>query len=125
MFSGWMTLGTDDGTRLYRIALSTFMLLGLLLGDRSGSSWAGDLPQMIREFSADLASLDHRYRLPLDVQGQQRREQILAHWLDQLADVEFSSLDRSAQLDYLLFKNKLGYLQGKMMTDWAPRSGGG
>lgn len=63
----------------------------------------------ISQYSADLKTLDHRFRIPLDEEAYDRRKQIAESWLGKLATLKFEKLSRGAKIDYLLFRSELEY----------------
>ena len=65
---------------------------------------SASVEQMIREFSADRQTIDGRYRIKLESVAIEKRKQLYEQWLERLLSVDFSSLDRVGQLDYLLLK---------------------
>jgi uncharacterized protein (DUF885 family) len=88
--------------------------LGCSAGWAQTSPAAGQqIEQMIREYVADVECVKHRYPVPLDEHSQQIHRELIETWLARLGSVPFSSLNRSDQVDYRLFKNKLSYLQDK------------
>jgi uncharacterized protein (DUF885 family) len=76
------------------------------------------LEQMIREYSADIQSLDHRFQIILDEAAFGARRQLDELWLERLTAIDFSELDRSSQFDYLLLKGKLRYSIQKSDRDY-------
>lgn len=74
---------------------------------------AADIRSWIEQYTAVQRSLDHRFRLPLDEIGETQRREMQDRWLQQLSQCDFDSLDRAAQIDYLLFKSELEYHQAK------------
>ena len=65
--------------------------------------------EFIEKFSADVKTLDHRYRVPLDEQAVARRLQITEKWLTQLQEVDFDQLGPIGKTDYLLLRSELQY----------------
>jgi uncharacterized protein (DUF885 family) len=63
----------------------------------------------ISRYSADIKTLDHRFRIPLDQQAYERRIQVAKGWLEKLAALDFAKLPRVSQIDYLLFRSELEY----------------
>jgi uncharacterized protein (DUF885 family) len=116
----------DSRVCLVRGCLLALTLGGLLVVDannksaRAQHSNVGTVPvveQMIREFSEDQDTLNRRYRVKLDQAAFAKRAETLRSWYAKIKAVDFSSLDRSGQLDYVLFKNKLEYLIAKADLD--------
>ena len=81
-------------------------------------SWAS----AIEQFSADLMTLDRRYRVPLDGSANTVRREVLELWLakltsDELTDQRFAELDRDAQTDCLLLRSEIEYRLAKLTID--------
>ncbi len=77
-----------------------------------------NVQRFIEQFTADVRTLDHRYRVPLDEAAHLRRLQLTEDWLAKLTAVDFASLDRVAQTDYLLLRQELEYRIGKQKIEW-------
>lgn len=73
--------------------------------------------QMIREYSEDAETLNRRHRIKLDDHAVSRRRELLSRWQEALKQVAFEQQDRSAKLDYVLFKRKLEYQLAKLDLD--------
>lgn len=73
--------------------------------------------RLIEQYSADMKTLDHRFRLPLDEVGLTRRRGVRQDWLSKLTKVDFEQLDRVSQIDFLLFKSELEYQLAKQELD--------
>lgn len=73
---------------------------------------------MIEQVSADLQTLNHRYRLPLDEDAQKRRQGMLENWQAELRQQKFNTLDAVSQIDYLLLRTELEYRLEKQQRDW-------
>lgn len=111
---------------LYRFAITTASLAisSLVLvaqihaqNPAGATKTTGVVEQIIREFSEDTETLSRRYRVRLDLNSAQRREQNLQQWLTKLRSVDFAVLDRNDKLDYVLLRNKLEYLIAKQALD--------
>ncbi len=71
----------------------------------------------IEQFSADLHTLDRRYRVPLDPEALAIRQSTVSEWLQKLGSFNFERLDRVGQTDYLLLRNELEYRLEKLKLD--------
>lgn len=94
---------TTSATQFYTVA---FLCVACL---SSGSCWGQEIDEWIVQYAADLETLDHRFPLPMDPDGEHRREMVTQEWLTKLSQVDFESLDRVKQIDYLLFRSELTY----------------
>ncbi|GIW96971.1 MAG: X-Pro dipeptidyl-peptidase [Pirellulaceae bacterium] len=74
---------------------------------RAQHDWG--LAEWVTQVSADLETLDHRYRVPLDEAAHELRAQVLRNWLVRLKQADFAALSRAAQIDYLLLRAELEY----------------
>ncbi|MEM8735375.1 MAG: hypothetical protein AAGG44_14175, partial [Planctomycetota bacterium] len=73
---------------------------------------AGDderVSDWISRYTADQRTLDHRFRIPLDEVGFNRRIDVAERWLARLKEKDFAQLSRVEQIDYLLFRGELQY----------------
>lgn len=75
--------------------------------------------QLIEQFTADMKTLDHRFRLPLDSAAIARRAAVQQEWLAKLGQIDFAQLDRVHQTDYLLLKSEIEYRLEKQKLDVA------
>ena len=73
----------------------------------------------IEQFSADLKTLDQRYRVPLDIVATQILRETLRQWSSKLVERNFDKLDRVSQTDYLLLARELEYRLAKLELDAA------
>lgn len=73
----------------------------------------------IEQFSADLKTLDQRYRVPLDIVATQILRETLRQWSSKLVERNFDELDRVSQTDYLLLARELEYRLAKLELDAA------
>ena len=71
----------------------------------------------IERYSADVQTLGHRFRLPLDHAATERRLAVTNDWLVQLREQKFDKLDRVGKVDYLLLKSELEYQLQKIRLD--------
>jgi len=60
---------------------------------------------MIERFAVDRGSLERTYQVPMSTVGRARFERFYGDWLGALAGVDFDSLDRAGQVDYLLLQD--------------------
>jgi uncharacterized protein (DUF885 family) len=72
----------------------------------------------IEQFAADVRSLNHRFRLPLDSASMDRRRNLMNDWLIHLREIDFDTLDTAGQVDYLLLRGELEYRLSKQKIDW-------
>jgi uncharacterized protein (DUF885 family) len=68
---------------------------------------AADLPTLIWQYQADKSALTRKYTLTESEEYYDRFEKLHHDWKAQLEGVDFSSLDHSQQVDYILFRNHL------------------
>lgn len=73
--------------------------------------------ELIERFTADLQSLRHRYRIPLEQAAMNIQKQTIGEWLTLLSQTDFAALDRVGQIDYLLLKSELEYRRDKLALD--------
>ncbi len=66
---------------------------------------APQMPQMIREFSADLYAIDSTYRVAISPDRSKRLERFYAATEANLAAIDFITLSHEDQIDYLLLRN--------------------
>jgi uncharacterized protein (DUF885 family) len=81
------------------------------------ASSAQPIAVAIEQFSADLLTLDRRYRVPLDQAGSAMRATTLRHWLKQLETFDFDGLDRVGQTDYVMLRSEIEYRLDKLELD--------
>jgi Bacterial protein of unknown function (DUF885) len=72
------------------------------------------LPAMISEFTADIRTVQDRFRVPLDSQIVELNRNLLNEWESRLAAVPFDSLTREHQVNYLLLRNEIAYRKTKL-----------
>ena len=77
------------------------------------------LQEWIEQYAADLATLNKRFRIPLDHAASERRQSVMSDWLTRLQKLDFSSLDRVNQIDFLLLKSEITYAIEKHRLDAA------
>lgn len=71
----------------------------------------------IEQYSADLKTLGHRFRIPLDEEAFERGQQVATKWVHELQNVDFDALDRVAQTDFILLRSELEYQLEKHALD--------
>ncbi len=71
----------------------------------------------IERYAADVQTLDHRFRVPLDNSAMERRLAVTSDWLVQLREQNFGKLDRASKIDYLLLRSELEYQLQKRKRD--------
>ncbi len=71
----------------------------------------------IERYTADIRTLDHRFRVPLDSAATERRASVIKDWLVQLREQNFGKLDRVSKIDYLLLRSELEYQLQKLKQD--------
>jgi uncharacterized protein (DUF885 family) len=71
----------------------------------------------IERYAADVQTLGHRFRLPLDGAATERRLAVTKDWLVQLRGQKFERLDRVGKVDYLLLRSELEYQLQKIRLD--------
>ncbi len=71
----------------------------------------------IERYSADVQTLGHRFRVPLDSAAIERRLAVTNDWLVQLREQNYNRLDRVGKIDYLLLKSELEYQLQKIRMD--------
>ena len=106
-----------------KLTISTWVYLACLLAVTAAAqapavAQTPSIRSFIEQYSADVRSLDHRFRLPLDNAAAERRASITSDWLVQLRAQDFQRLDRINQIDYLLLRSELDYRQRKQELDW-------
>lgn len=67
----------------------------------------GGLPEVVERYSQDLASLSRFHDVEISAQRLERMKQFQSDWRAALETLDFDSLDRQAQIDYLLLSNRL------------------
>ena len=64
---------------------------------------------MLERFATDRAALGRSYNIPLSPLRADKMQQFYTAWQKALAQVDFNALQQDGRIDYLLFKNLLGY----------------
>lgn len=75
--------------------------------------------EWIEQYSADVKSLEHRYRVPLDEEAIRYQLRIVDQWLKKLKVCDFAGLERDDQLDYLLLRSELEYQRERIQREHA------
>jgi uncharacterized protein (DUF885 family) len=84
--------------------------------------WDRSQPPMrglIERFRADQASLDHVWGVPGAPGVFQRERRFLREWEAALATVDFATLDRAGQVDWILFQEELRFRRGALKRQQA------
>ena len=71
----------------------------------------------VEQYTADMATLNKRFRVPLDHAASERRMSVMNNWLTRLHKLDFSKLDRVGQTDFLLLKSEINYAIEKHRLD--------
>jgi len=71
----------------------------------------------IERYAADVQTLNHRFRVPLDNAAMERQLAVINDWLVQLREQNFVKLDRVSKIDYLLLRSELEYRLQKLKRD--------
>jgi uncharacterized protein (DUF885 family) len=99
--------------QLVRLFALFFLCHGRLIADESpeheASSNLQSVRQCIERYLADVGTIEHRYRVPLDEEAFSQRQTVLRQWLDRLGEFDFANLDRDSQIDFLLLRSELEY----------------
>jgi uncharacterized protein (DUF885 family) len=97
----------------------TLALLCLVVTGANAQDSRSTIRGFIERYSADVQTLNHRFRLPLDNAATERRHAVMQDWLVQLRAEDFEGLDRVGQTDYLLLRAELEYQLRKLKRDSA------
>ena len=100
-----------------RSVLFSFVLFGLAVSVAGAQDSKSPIRGFIERYSADVQTLGHRFRLPLDRAATERRLAVTKDWLVQLREQKFDKLDRVGKVDYLLLKSELEYQLQKIRLD--------
>ncbi len=76
------------------------------------------LSDKILQFKADMATLQHRFRVPLEPASMDRKRNLLTQWQLKLQEVDFDRLSSAGKIDYLLLRTELEYRRSKLDSDW-------
>ena len=80
-------------------------LLGTLSFRGLGAST--DLPDTIRHYTSDRATVARAYQLPWSQIALERMDQLYRDWQVRLRQMDFEALDQPGRIDYLLLRNEL------------------
>ena len=98
----------------------TFVIPAAVLGDGDESSESPrEMRPHLERFSADLDTLQFKYRVPMSSQRHDRLVEFYEGWLDRVAKIDFSALNRDGQIDFILFKNLLVHDLGQLRQEHA------
>lgn len=73
----------------------------------SNITFGNDLYGQIESFRADYSALNRKYTNKNSAEYFERMDKLYQDWLGKIDNLDFNNFNRDAQLDYLLFKNKL------------------
>ena len=65
------------------------------------------MADLIRQYQADVRSIEGAFQLPASITALDRMERFQAAWLKRLGAMDFDALDRAGKLDYLLLHNEI------------------
>ena len=68
-----------------------------------------DLRSAVVRYDEDRAALDRRYAVAYSAVGHERLRQFLTGWQRSLAQLDFATLNREGQVDYVLLRNRLEF----------------
>ncbi len=105
--------------RIFSWALAGTTLLAISISNPGHAAEPTHIATYIEQYTADIKTLDHRFRLPLDTSAASNRTMVMQEWLTKLRDVDFAQLDRVNQTDYLLLKSEIEYQLEKQKLDLA------
>lgn len=101
-----------------RSAIVSFVFIACFVAANAQSQDSkSSIRGFIERYSADVQTLSHRFRLPLDNAATERRLAVTNDWLVQLREQNFKRLDRVEKIDYLLLKSELEYQLQKIRRD--------
>ncbi len=101
-----------------RLVFCAFVLIGCVaVPIANAQDSKSPIRGMIERYSADVQTLSHRFRLPLDSAATKRRLAVTGDWLVQLREQNFNRLDRVGKIDYLLLRSELEYQLQKLKLD--------
>jgi uncharacterized protein (DUF885 family) len=115
----WQPRRLRSGAFLTACWLLSLGLLSPASGDDNRSSPGREavIAKEIEQYKADMDTLRHRYRVPLDAESADLRTATMEGWLLRLQQVDFDQLDRVNQIDYLLLKSEIRYRLEKQRLD--------
>ncbi|MEC8800013.1 MAG: DUF885 family protein, partial [Planctomycetota bacterium] len=91
----------------------------ILAGEDGLSESPREMRPHLERFSADLDTLQFKYRVPMSSQRHDRLVEFYEVWLDRIAKIDFSALNRDGQIDFILFKNLLVHDLGQLRQEHA------
>ena len=91
----------------------------ILAGGDGLSESPREMRPHLERFSADLDTLQFKYRVPMSSQRHDRLVEFYEGWLDRIAKIDFSALNRDGQIDFILFKNLLVHDLGQLRQEHA------
>ncbi|MEC7497319.1 MAG: hypothetical protein VYE67_03335, partial [Planctomycetota bacterium] len=91
----------------------------ILAGGDGLSESPREMRPHLERFSADLDTLQFKYRVPMSSQRHDRLVEFYEVWLDRIAKIDFSALNRDGQIDFILFKNLLVHDLGQLRQEHA------
>lgn len=96
----------------------TLLLLAVGLGQPANADdERNPVVPLIEQFTADLETLGRRYRVPLDNDATAIKRAAISQSLKQLQALDFESLSRVAQTDYLLLRSEMDYRLSKLALE--------
>jgi len=112
------------GEHLRRIALTATIGLYTCLtipvsfaSDKPGAPSSQRLETLIRLYGTDQSGVSRFYDLPASEIRFDRLEELKKEWVDRLESVDFGSLPRPDQVDFLLLQNELRYTRQLIARD--------
>jgi hypothetical protein len=91
----------------------------ILAGEDGLSESPREMRPHLERFSADLDTLQFKYRVPMSSQRHDRLVEFYEVWLDRIAKIDFSALNRDGEIDFILFKNLLVHDLGQLRQEHA------
>lgn len=115
------TWGLRQSLRYMMLVVSVLVVGVLSLVQSSAWAWqapaSSSLRDLLERYEADRRSVDFRYRVPMSERAYERRARFRDEWRAELDAVAFESLDRDAQIDWLLLNNLLRREQARDEID--------
>ena len=65
------------------------------------------MAELVREYAADEQNVHETFEQPGSTTGLDRAERLQQQWLKRLPKLDFETLDRAGQIDYLLLENRI------------------
>ncbi len=87
------------------------LLAPALLAAPSPAAQVADatLPELIAQYQADQGTLRRVWSFPFSQAGHSRMAALHADWLEQIEQVDFESLPRRSQIDWLMLRNEINH----------------